>query len=303
MTRHLNTIHPEEKFENIVDIIKHSTKSNKEINLQIEESYGYDNEHQHLAKSHDNVVIIENKLLQKPFETKDLIINLPENITNHTNQNEEYPLINQIKVITAVSTYKQDSYTIANQVKYMENPENSNVDTITSANNISQMPAETKANTFIQQTENEIPSFKISNNLETQNILKTSTTADEFETTTDFTNYDLPKTEKISSVIRSVGNVKKNLTPLVSTPAKQPINQTSLEYKHKKYCRNNYNIDLYRKILGCDEDEQEDDNEKNELKESEYNSIDSQSQNYILKTSTPVHWRKSFKNIYETSSS
>lgn len=294
MTRHLNTIHPEEKFENIVDIIKPSMKQSNQINIETE-----DNMAQQPINCNDNIVIIENKLLQKPFESKDSIIDLPENVTNQINNiNEEYPLINQIKVITAVSTYKQEICNNDISDKYNKNL---NMDIITDDFNQKsselQTQFETKSNLLLKQTEHDIPSTEIRNNLHylsTQNTYNTSTIAStELQKPPEFTNYELPKTQKISSVIRSVGNVKKNLTPLITTPAK-PISQSSMEeYKHKKYCRNNYNIDLYRKILGCDE---YDDNESDKVKETDQNSID-------LKSSTPVHWRKSFKNIYETTSS
>ncbi|KAI8130284.1 Zinc finger protein Gfi-1b [Lucilia cuprina] len=317
MTRHLNTIHPDEKFNNIVDIIRpiiSNTNVNHKHNIIESESFDIDTfKEKHKNNPEKNVVIIENKLLQKPHEHNDSIVAISKNITNEqiqTYDNSKYPLINQIKVITAIHTYEKEIF--------HENNKNTTIDHHQQIdypkNDANEINCDLKAITSknVEQSENNIADNSLSKE-KSQNQTENETKMQDSFIDKDYIVqrkqdkehplqiYEPPKTQTISSVIRSVGNVK-NLTCYLEAPA-TPIKQNCLEYKHKKYCRNNYNIDLYRKILGCDEE----DDEENEEKEQSNCMLTPQPRNDLcdnpmLKSSTSaaVHWRKSFKNNYET---
>lgn len=330
MIRHLNTIHPEESFDNIVKIIRpamtvttekayHPTGEIRDCNIFKSKDDNFTHK-SNTHKSNKNVVIIENKLLYKPFDKKECKNDLPEGLTNNVNT-DEYPLIKQIKVITAVPTYQQEIITqnIKNApqefTKLSKNTnEQTNQKTSYDLNNtyckvIEQIKDTAENVTFSHPNQAHLKNLR--KQIEDKSIvqelsyvredeLKTFGTVSLKQLQQQFENCEQPKTQTISSVIRSVGNVKKNLTSNIVMTTKL-INQTSLEYKHKKYYRSNYNIDLYRKILGCDGE----DENVGENVEHQQNSMETQSEknlcDEIFKSSAPVHWRKSFKNNYETS--
>ncbi|XP_065366233.1 MDS1 and EVI1 complex locus protein EVI1-A [Calliphora vicina] len=332
MTRHLNTIHPDEKFDNIVEVISPpTTDTNVALNQTNMESDNYKLREKHLTKPEKNVVIIENKLLHKPFELKDSINDLPNKLTNKI-ETVEYPLINQINVITPVPTYEQIiENTSLNCIQHykttdhQQQVEDKLFDPVLFYKNDASGPncdLNVIQNEFVEELEtnaalnnhNSSSLKKSQNQTLQQNKIQDTCNNQEYiqhhilEKELNIQHqssqiYEPPKTQTISSVIRSIGNVKNLSCPIVAIT--KPINQTCTEYKHKKYCRNNYNIDLYRKILGCDDEDDEEEEEEKvqqtfiQTPQSEENLCDS----HMMKLSTPVHWRKSFKNNYETWSS
>ncbi|XP_037805303.1 PR domain zinc finger protein 15 [Lucilia sericata] len=308
MTRHLNTIHPDEKFDNIVEIIRpmmSDTNLNPKHTIAESESIDIDTfKGKNKNIPGKNFVIIENKLLQKPYEHKDSIIELSKNITNEisTYDRTKYPLINQIKVITAIHTYEKEIFNESNENKTINHQQQVDSKIFEPAASPDETNCDLKAipSKFVEQNENNIADNSLGKQ-KSQNQTENETKMQDTFFDKDFFQhrkqekeqplqiYEPPKTQTISSVIRSVGNAK-NLTYYLEAPV-TPIKQTCLEYKHKKYCRNNYNIDLYRKILGCDEDDDE--------KEQPNCIFTPQTSS----TAAAVHWRKSFKNNYETWSS
>ena len=310
MNRHVNTIHPEEKFDNIVEVIKPSfSETHDSFETKIE------------SKGNRNFVIIENKLIQKPTvnaseqNSNETETDVPKNINNESG-NFGNQIKNQINVIMEVPS--SDSNLLA--LKGKAEDHQTQLDSKTRANQSSVNTLKNESNNKRKDFKSEsrtFDNFEYPNQTEiiltTENELQNSNTTN-LQSQFDFENHapvkaedDIraqndfeSKTHTISSVIRSVGNVKKNLCPYNIAANTKAIDKTNSEYVHKKYCRNNYNIDLYRKILGCDDDDDEDQQQENNNCIPPNHSCNN-IENNILKSAGPVHWRKSFKNNYETS--
>ena len=302
MNRHVNTIHPEEKFDNIVEVIKPSfAETHDSFQTNIE------------SKGNRNFVIIENKLIQKPTinvseqNSTETETDVPKNINNESG-NFGYQIKNQINVIMEVPSSVSNLLSLKDKAedhptrldsKAKESPEDWFILKNESNSKRKDFKSEDQNQTEIILTpENEMQNSNTTNlqsqfNLENHAPFKSQ---DDILAQNDF---EL-KTQTISSVIRSVGNVKKNLCSYNVTANTKAIDKTNSEYIHKKYCRNNYNIDLYRKILGCDDEDDEDQQQENNDCTPPNHSCNN-IENNILKSAGPVHWRKSFKNNYETS--
>lgn len=354
MTRHVNTIHPELKFDDIVLIIKPTAQ--KKIQQSSEEQHAIEDIkygnileksglvidfdkfdetkivcEQEKTKNSNTVVIIEDRVLQKP---KELLKNEEVYILC---ENEDLAQKGPTKV-HAKDYYKTDFNVEKHAQAQVATPlASSNVKTDGKGN----LPQVEMNNTMLQaekQVESQIqyilsPSTNLEQNITSQNksiydnkvlnsiLIENKQSSDHItetldsRTDTNTLNCLAPKlsstaakicdpidqtTHNKASVIRSIGNVKKMLT---STPTTTIVTTKSnvlldCEYKHKKYNRH-YNVDLYRKILGCDDVE---DDDSDEDQHHSNHQTDKQNNNSCDATNaTPVHWRKSFKNSYETS--
>ncbi|XP_075146729.1 uncharacterized protein LOC142221081 [Haematobia irritans] len=308
MTRHIKTIHPEETFNNIVKILKISTPElieenelrnsvDSEIRLDINDSpenmIPTINIVENAAST--SVVIIENKLIQKPIE---FIINKAEqwssakSLDNDNSYNTfgELQFQNKVHVITSLpmsnkiinDNFEKTSIPDPTKCEYLKvNELEQNKDVMTQ----SQLQQnDTQVATNLQRREN-LPACP-TRNIETDNV--------------ESIYHYVCNTQ---SVIRSVGNVSKKLDLQIQSPqAASKDTDKNYEYKHKKY-NHHYNVELYRKILGCGDDD------NNDTFTEEPRDLNPSNQEHDTNTSastnipTMQHWRKSFKNIYETSSS
>lgn len=311
MNRHVNTIHPEEKFDNIVEVIKPSfAETHDSFETKIEN------------KGNRSFVIIENKLIQKPTinaseqnntETETDVL---KNINNESG-NFGYQIKNQINVIMEVPSSDSNLLSLEDKTEDQQTHLDSKTKESQSSVNILKNESNNKGKGFKSESQT-FYNFEYQNQTEIiltpENEMLNSNTTN-LQSQFDLENHapvkaqdDIPaqndfesKTKTISSVIRSIGNVKKNLCPYNVTANTKVVDKTNSEYKHKKYCRNNYNIDLYRKILGCDDDDDDDDQQQENNNYTPPNHSCNTIESNILKSTGPVHWRKSFKNNYETS--
>ncbi|XP_073818427.1 uncharacterized protein isoform X2 [Musca autumnalis] len=314
MTRHIKTIHPDENYEDIVKICKPNTahKPNEQLSLEITENKtemqrqqhgsGHDKDSDSLESSR-NVVIIENKLIRRPSGG------------NQSNQQ----ILNQIHVITALpppTTVETDTTNWKN-----EKPAEINLQDLTYENHIDdehnwRSSKCTENLSSKHEYHHQLPEIS---NIQDMNVCTNMLLKESEPCTVDTVHSPNPIVVHPPSVICSVGNVSKKLTfpfketeTITTNQEESYKTRTEFEYKHKKY-NHHYNVDLYRKILGLTGDD-EDDNHS--VEDNNANSQSEEEQRKVIKhpvqddnppgntngTAAALHWRKSFKHIYETSS-
>ncbi|XP_011293497.2 zinc finger and BTB domain-containing protein 24 isoform X1 [Musca domestica] len=304
MARHIKTIHPDESYGNIVQILKPTANINNQLTETItNKTEREDDVQQHVVvepndigdntsknvESSNNVVIIENKLLQRPS----------------TYSLDDRQTLNQIHVITALPATKQTDDIQQTSERSFEICQND-----TTRENNKNEKWESRF-----QTQQKLPDVgDVQCKTQDPDLKSKESTM----STKESENIHQPIVLHTPSVIRSVGNVsKKIIFQLNDAEAmkKPKVSNSALdyEYKHKKY-NHHYNVDLYRKILGITGDDDED-NEQENNNNNNYNSqleeqpevIRPRDQEECFNGNTngnaaAVHWRKSFKHIYETSS-
>ncbi|XP_013118454.2 zinc finger protein 347 [Stomoxys calcitrans] len=326
MTRHIKTIHPEEKYEDIVQILNVSPpQSFKENDLDKAETNHHNANHvmNYTERSIPtssagykspvtNIVIIENKLIQSPIQTAGNHLSVErankhiqqchkEETSNdnskHTTLYESFSM-NKIQVITALPTNKTTSiHIVQNNHETLPYPHSAE-ENDKSKNDVQLEKSEIDLSNHYS---NERFKMSLSKNLQTVEFEDQQQNIESHHSCEERSHPLI--IHNTPSVIRSVGNVNRNLNlPIVSKPVAVNDNTAmDYEYKHKKY-NHHYNVDLYRKILGCDDEE---DNENFVETQRETNATYNQhhqqdNSSESTNPTTAVHWRKSFKNIYET---
>lgn len=305
MTRHMMTIHPDEKYEDVVNIlkpllpqtneqiqgvIKKTEKVIDEVNTDKDQTVNTGESNTIVAKetyvdaqSSANFIILENKLIQKPLQSPlDKELNGPQ---VYWKDGGKSLVQNQIQVITVLSTNYETGADHVNliEVPFSDKLENGNEGTFNRVPHISHNWNDLKQQPVLE------------NQIDLNSKLTPLGRSNEQQQPSDYNeckNTDIPR--NTPSVIRSIGNVNKKLTaPQANDDLNEKANTTlEYDYKHKKY-NHHYNVDLYRKILGCDDDSCHSEGHHREQVHHEAS--------FETAIPTAVHWRKCFKNIYETS--